>query len=149
MVIARAAFGPTRWVTDNLLPRFGIEVTPVDGRDLDQWKAAIRPNTKMFFFETPANPTMDVVDIAAVCALAKQHGIFTVVDNAFATSALQRPLELGADAVAYSATKLMDGQGRVLAGAVCGDGGVHRRPSCCRSSATPGRHCRRSTPGWC
>jgi cystathionine gamma-synthase/O-succinylhomoserine sulfhydrylase len=120
MVIARAAFGPTRWVTDNLLPRFGIASTPVDGRDLDAWKAAIRPNTKMFFFETPANPTMDIVDIRAVCALAKEHGILSVVDNAFATSAMQRPLELGADVVAYAATKLMDGQGRVLAGAVCG-----------------------------
>ena len=120
MVIARAAFGPTRWVTDNLLPRFGIEVTPVDGRDIAQWQAAIQPNTRLFFFETPANPTMDIVDVAAVCTLAKQHGIFTVVDNAFATCAQQRPLEFGADAVAYSATKLMDGQGRVLAGAVCG-----------------------------
>ncbi|MFM5932289.1 MAG: trans-sulfuration enzyme family protein [Novosphingobium sp.] len=120
MVVARAAFGPTRWVTDNLLPRFGIECTAVDGRDIDQWNAAIKPNTKVFFFETPANPTMDIVDIAAVCALAKQHGIRTVVDNAFATSALQRPLEHGADVVAYAATKLMDGQGRVLAGAVCG-----------------------------
>lgn len=120
MVIARAAFGPTRWVTDNLLPRFGIECTPVDGRDLDQWKAAIKPNTKVFFFETPANPTMDIVDIHGVCALAKEHGIVSVVDNAFATSALQRPLDLGADVVAYAATKLMDGQGRVLAGAVCG-----------------------------
>jgi cystathionine gamma-synthase/O-succinylhomoserine sulfhydrylase len=121
MVIARAAFGPTRWVTDNLLPRFGIACTPVDGRDIDAWKAAIRPETKVFFFETPANPTMDIVDIAAVSALAKEHGIRCVVDNAFATSALQRPLELGADVVAYSATKLMDGQGRVLAGAICGD----------------------------
>ncbi len=121
MVVARAAFGPTRWVTDNLLPRFGIGCTAVDGRDLDAWQAAIQPNTKVFFFETPANPTMDIVDIRAVCALAKEHGICTVVDNAFATSALQRPLELGADVVAYSATKLMDGQGRVLAGAVCGD----------------------------
>lgn len=120
MVVARAAFGPTRWVTDNLLPRFGIECTAVDGRDLDQWKAAIRPNTKVFFFETPANPTMDIVDIAAVCALARQNGIRSVVDNAFATSALQRPLDHGADVVAYAATKLMDGQGRVLAGAVCG-----------------------------
>ncbi len=120
MVVARAAFGPTRWVTDNLLPRFGIECTPVDGRDLDQWKAAIKPNTKVFFFETPANPTMDIVDIAAVCALARENGIRSVVDNAFATSALQRPLEHGADVVAYAATKLMDGQGRVLAGAVCG-----------------------------
>ncbi|MBU6269267.1 MAG: aminotransferase class I/II-fold pyridoxal phosphate-dependent enzyme [Sphingomonadales bacterium] len=120
MVVARAAFGPTRWVTDNLLPRFGIACTSVDGRDLDQWKAAIRPETKLFFFETPANPTMDIVDIAAVSALAKQHGILTCVDNAFATSAMQRPLEHGADIVAYAATKLMDGQGRVLAGAVCG-----------------------------
>ncbi len=120
MVIAQAAFGPTRWVTDNLLPRFGIAVTPIDGRDLDAWKAAIRPNTKVFFFETPANPTMDLVDIAAVCALARENGIVSVVDNAFATAALQRPLDLGADVVAYAATKLMDGQGRVLAGAVCG-----------------------------
>jgi cystathionine gamma-synthase/O-succinylhomoserine sulfhydrylase len=120
MVVAQAAFGPTRWVTDNLLPRFGITVTPVDGRDLDAWKRAIKPNTKVFFFETPANPTMDLVDIAAVCALAREHGIVSVVDNAFATSALQRPLDLGADVVAYAATKLMDGQGRVLAGAVCG-----------------------------
>lgn len=120
LVVARAAFGPTRWVTDNLLPRFGIEATPVDGRDIDAWKAAIRPNTKVFFYETPANPTMDIVDVAAVSALAREHGIRSVVDNAFATSALQRPLDLGADVVAYSATKLMDGQGRVLAGAVCG-----------------------------
>ena len=120
MVIARAAFGPTRWVTDNLLPRFGIEVTPVDGRDLDAWKAAIQPNTRMFFFESPANPTMDLVDIAAVCGLAKEQGILTVCDNAITSGALQKPLEFGADVVAYSATKLMDGQGRVLAGAVCG-----------------------------
>jgi len=120
MVIARAAFGPTRWVTDNLLPRFGIAATPVDGRDLDQWKAAIRPNTKVFFFETPANPTMDIVDIRAVSDLAHEHGITVVVDNAFASSALQRPLDHGADVVAYAATKLMDGQGRVLAGAVAG-----------------------------
>ena len=120
MVIARAAFGPTRWVTDNLLPRFGIACTPVDGRNLDEWEAAIQPNTKVFFFETPANPTMDIVDIQAVSDLAHRHGITVVVDNAFATSALQRPLEHGADVVAYAATKMMDGQGRVLAGAVCG-----------------------------
>ncbi len=116
----RAAFGSCRWLLDSLLPRFGIETTVVDARDNAAWEAAIRPNTKVFFFETPANPTMDVVDIAHVCALARAHGITTVVDNAFATAALQRPLEFGADVVAYSATKLMDGQGRVLAGAVCG-----------------------------
>ena len=120
MVVARAAFGPTRWVTDNLLPRFGIGCTAIDGRDTQAWADAILPNTKVFFFETPANPTMDVVDIAAVSEIAHRHGIIVVVDNAFATSALQRPLEHGADVVAYAATKLMDGQGRVLAGAVCG-----------------------------
>ena len=120
LVAGRALFGPCRWVIDNLLPRFGIAATLVDGRDNAAWEAAIRPNTRMFFFETPANPTMDLVDIAHVCALARAHGILSVVDNAFCTAALQRPLDLGADVVAYSATKLMDGQGRVLAGAVCG-----------------------------
>ena len=120
VVAGRAAFGSCRWLVDQLFPRFGIEATTIDARDNDQWKAAIRPNTKVFFFETPANPTMDIVDLKAVCALAKAHGIVTVVDNAFATPALQRPIEWGADVVAYSATKLMDGQGRVLAGAVSG-----------------------------
>jgi len=120
VVAARAAFGSCRWLCDNLLPKFGIETTTIDARDNAAWEAAIRPNTKVFFFETPANPTMDIVDLAYVCGLAKAHGITTVVDNAFATSALQRPMDFGADVVAYSATKLMDGQGRVLAGAVCG-----------------------------
>jgi O-succinylhomoserine sulfhydrylase len=105
---------------DNLLPRFGIAGTTIDASDIAAWEAAIRPNTKVFFFESPANPTMDLVDLEAVCALARKHGIVTVVDNAFATSALQRPMDFGADVVAYSATKMMDGQGRVLAGAVCG-----------------------------
>ncbi len=120
VVAARAAFGSCRWLVDSLLPRFGITSTTIDARDNAQWEAAIQPNTKVFFFETPANPTMDIVDLQFVCNLAKRHGITTVVDNAFCTSALQRPLEFGADVVAYSATKLMDGQGRVLAGAVCG-----------------------------
>jgi len=120
VVGAKAAFGSCRWLLDSLLPRFGVETTVIDGRDNDAWEKAIRPNTKVFFFETPANPTMDIVDMSHVCALAKAHGITTVVDNAFATPVLQRPLEFGADVVAYSATKLMDGQGRVLAGAVCG-----------------------------
>ncbi len=120
VVGARAAFGSCRWLLDHLLPRFGIETTVVDSADNDVWEEAIRPNTKVFFFETPANPTLDVVDLKHVCALAKSRGITTVVDNAFATSALQRPLDFGADVVAYSATKLMDGQGRVLAGAICG-----------------------------
>lgn len=121
LVGGRAAFGSCRWLTDTLLPKFGIETTIVDARDPQQFQDAIRPNTKVFFFETPANPTMDVVDLEAVCGIAKQHGITSVVDNAFATPALQRPMEFGADVVAYSATKMMDGQGRVLAGAVTGN----------------------------
>ncbi|MBC7985589.1 MAG: aminotransferase class I/II-fold pyridoxal phosphate-dependent enzyme [Sphingomonadaceae bacterium] len=120
VVAGRALFGSCRWLTDTLLPRFGIETTTIDARDPDLWKAAIRPETRAFFFETPANPTMDIVDLQAVCDLARDRGIVSVVDNAFATAALQRPLEYGADIVAYSATKMMDGQGRVLAGAVCG-----------------------------
>ena len=120
VVAAKAAFGSCRWLVDNLLPRFGIETTVIDSADNAAWEAAIRPNTKVFFFETPANPTLDIVDMKHVCDLAKAHGITTVVDNAFASPALQRPLEFGADVVAYSATKLMDGQGRVLAGAICG-----------------------------
>lgn len=119
VVAARAAFGSCRWLTDHLLPRFGIATTTIDSRDNAAWEAAIRPETRVFFFETPANPTMDIVDLDYVCGLARAHGITTVVDNAFATSALQRPLQFGADVVAYSATKMMDGQGRVLAGAVC------------------------------
>ncbi len=118
-VAARAAFGSCRWLVDHLLPRFGIETSVIDAADNAAWEAAIRPNTKVFFFETPANPTLDIVDLAHVCGLARAHGITTVVDNAFATPALQRPLEFGADVIAYSATKLMEGQGRVLAGAIC------------------------------
>lgn len=120
VVAGRALFGSCRWLTDTLLPKFGIGTTIVDGRDNDAWKAAIRPETKLFFFETPANPTLDIVDLEAVCRIAKDAGVVTVVDNAFATPLLQKPLEFGADVVAYSATKMMDGQGRVLAGAVCG-----------------------------
>ena len=120
VVAGRAAFGSCRWLVDSLLPKFGIETTVIDARDNEAWDKAIRANTKVFFFETPANPTMDIVDMAHVCGLARGAGIISVVDNAFATAALQRPLEFDADVVAYSATKLMEGQGRVLAGAVCG-----------------------------
>ncbi|WP_174297223.1 trans-sulfuration enzyme family protein [Sphingomonas bacterium] len=120
VVAGRAAFGSCRWLTDTLLPKFGIATTIVDARDPQAFFDAVRPETKVFFFETPANPTMDIVDLAAVCAIARERGIRTVVDNAFATPALQRPMEWGADIVAYSATKMMDGQGRVLAGAICG-----------------------------
>nr|WP_295670316.1 aminotransferase class I/II-fold pyridoxal phosphate-dependent enzyme [Sphingomonas sp.] len=120
LVGGRAAFGSCRWLTDTLLPKFGIQTTIVDARDPQAFADAVQPNTKVFFFETPANPTMDIADMQAICDIAKRHGITTVVDNAFATPALQRPMEFGADVTAYSATKMMDGQGRVLAGAVCG-----------------------------
>lgn len=120
VVAGRAAFGSCRWLTDTLLPKFGIETTTIDARDPQQFADASKANTKLFFFETPANPTMDVVDLKAVCAIAQARGIRTLVDNAFATPALQRPMDFGADIVAYSATKMMDGQGRVLAGAVTG-----------------------------
>ncbi len=120
VVAGRAAFGSCRWLTDTLLPKFGIETTIVDARDPQQFQDASKANTKVFFFETPANPTMDIVDLKAVCDIARARGITSVVDNAFATPALQRPMEFGADVTAYSATKMMDGQGRVLAGAVCG-----------------------------
>ncbi|MFA9200722.1 MAG: PLP-dependent aspartate aminotransferase family protein [Cypionkella sp.] len=120
VVAARAAFGSCRWLVDHLLPRFGIETTVIDSAADAEWERAVRPNTRVFFYETPANPTLDVVDMRFVSALARAHGVVTVVDNAFASPALQRPLEFGADVVAYTATKLMDGQGRVLAGAVCG-----------------------------
>ena len=120
VVAAKAAFGSCRWLTDNLLPKFGIETTAIDASRNEEWEKAIRPNTKVFFFETPANPTMDIVDLEYVCGVAKSRGITTIVDNAFCPPALQRPMDYGADIVAYSATKLMDGQGRVLAGAVCG-----------------------------
>ncbi|WP_445193780.1 trans-sulfuration enzyme family protein [Sphingomonas sp. Tas61C01] len=120
VVAGRAAFGSCRWLTDTLLPKFGIQTTIVDARDPQAFLDAARAETKLFFFETPANPTMDIVDLRAVCDIARERGIKTVVDNAFATPALQRPMEFGADITAYSATKMMDGQGRVLAGAVCG-----------------------------
>ncbi|MBA3837860.1 MAG: O-succinylhomoserine sulfhydrylase, partial [Zymomonas sp.] len=120
VVAGRAAFGSCRWLVDTLLPKFGVETVTVDARDPQAFVDAARPNTKLFFFETPANPTMDIVDLKAVCDFARARGITTVVDNAFATPALQRPMAFGADVTAYSATKMMDGQGRVLAGAVCG-----------------------------
>ncbi len=120
LVSARALFGSCRYIVETLCPRFGIQCTLVDGMDLDAWQKAIRPNTKMFFFETPSNPTLELVDIAAVCKIAKAHDILTVVDNVFATPMLQRPLALGADIVVYSTTKHIDGQGRCLGGAVLG-----------------------------
>jgi O-succinylhomoserine sulfhydrylase len=118
VVAGRAAFGSCRYVVEDLCPRFGISSTLVDGRDLQAWRRAVRPNTQMFFFETPANPTLDLVDIADVSNLAREVGALVVVDNVFATPLLQRPLAHGADIVVYSATKHIDGQGRCLGGVV-------------------------------
>jgi O-succinylhomoserine sulfhydrylase len=118
IVAARALFGSCRYVVEELCPRFGITCTLVDGRDAGAWESAIKPNTKAFFFETPANPTLDLVDIAAVSRLAKRIGALVFVDNVFATPLLQKPLEHGADVVIYSATKHIDGQGRCLGGVV-------------------------------
>ncbi len=118
VVAPRALFGSCLYVIEELLPRFGVESTLVDGHDLDQWKAAVRPETRTFFLESPANPTLSVVDIAGVATIAHEAGATLVVDNVFATPLWQRPLELGADCVVYSTTKHVDGQGRCLGGVV-------------------------------
>jgi O-succinylhomoserine sulfhydrylase len=120
IVAARALFGSCRYVVEDLCPRFGIASTLVDGRDTNAWRNAMRPNTKAVFFETPANPTLDLVDIAAVADIAHAAGAVVVVDNVFATPMLQKPLQHGADIVVYSATKHIDGQGRCLGGIVLG-----------------------------
>lgn len=120
IVANRVLFGSCHYIITQILPRFGIEYTLVDGADMAAWQAAFRPNTTHVFVETPANPTLELVDIAAVAKLSQQHKAFFIVDNIFATPLLQKPLELGADAVVYSTTKHMDGQGRSLGGAVLG-----------------------------
>ncbi|AAK86245.1 MULTISPECIES: O-succinylhomoserine sulfhydrylase [Agrobacterium] len=121
IVAARALFGSCRWVVETLAPKYGIECTLIDGRDLDNWEKAIQPNTKLFFLESPTNPTLEVVDIAGVAKLANQIGAKVVVDNVFATPLFQKPLELGAHIVVYSATKHIDGQGRCLGGVILSD----------------------------
>ena len=118
VVAARALFGSCLYVVEDLLPRFGVASTLVDGADLDQWRAAMRPNTRTCFIETPTNPTLEVYDIAAIAAIAHGAGATLVVDNVFATPLLQKPLALGADCVVYSATKHIDGQGRCLGGVI-------------------------------
>ncbi len=120
VVAAKALFGSCLYVIQDLLPRYGVQSTLVDGRDLSAWKAAMRPNTRAVFFETPSNPCLDLVDIAAVSKIAHEAGAIVVVDNVFATPLLQKPLQLGADVVVYSATKHIDGQGRCLGGIVLG-----------------------------
>ena len=121
IVAARALFGSCRWVVETLAPKYGIECTLIDGKDLENWEKAIRPNTKVFFLESPTNPTLEVVDVAGVAKLANQIGAKVVVDNVFATPLFQKPLELGAHIVVYSATKHIDGQGRCLGGVVLAD----------------------------
>jgi O-succinylhomoserine sulfhydrylase len=121
VVAARAMFGGCRYVVEDVLPRYGITSTLVDGIDLDAWKAAVRPNTKVLFLETPANPTLEVIDLRGVAEIAHKAGARLIVDNVFATPILQRPMEFGADIVVYSATKHIDGQGRCLGGVILCD----------------------------
>jgi O-succinylhomoserine sulfhydrylase len=120
VVAAKALFGSCRYVVEDLLPRYGIQSTLVDGLDLDQWQRAMRPNTKSCFLESPTNPTLDVLDIAAIADIAHQASARLIVDNVFATPIWQSPLALGADVVVYSATKHIDGQGRCLGGMILG-----------------------------
>ena len=121
VVAAKALFGSCRYVVEELLPRYGITSTLVDGTDLGQWRRAVRKKTKALFLESPTNPTLEIIDIAAVAKIAHAVGARLIVDNVFATPLLQRPLELGADIVVYSATKHIDGQGRCLGGVVLAD----------------------------
>jgi len=118
IVSSRALFGSCYQIVTSILPRFGITSTLVDGNDLEQWKAAVRPETKAFFLETPSNPTLEIIDIAAVAEIGHAAGAQVVVDNVFATPVLQKCLGLGADIIVYSGTKHIDGQGRVLGGAI-------------------------------
>jgi O-succinylhomoserine sulfhydrylase len=118
VVASRALFGSCLYVVQDLLPRYGIETTLVDGANLDEWQRAVKPNTKTFFLESPTNPTLDVLDIPGIAEIAHQAGARLVVDNVFATPIWQSPLALGADVVVYSATKHIDGQGRCLGGII-------------------------------
>ncbi|UTW55500.1 O-succinylhomoserine sulfhydrylase [Kordiimonas sp. SCSIO 12610] len=118
---ARALFGSCRWLMDELLPRYGIETTVIDGTDIDAWKNGVQSNTKVLFLETPANPTLEIVDLKAVADIAHENGAKLVVDNVFATPILQKPMDFGADIVCYSTTKHIDGQGRCLGGMILTD----------------------------
>jgi len=121
VVAARLLFGSCQYILSEILPRFGVEVSWVDGADAEAWAAALERPARLVFFETPGNPTLELIDIAAVAELAHRAGALVIVDNVFATAILQRPLELGADLVVYSATKHIDGQGRCLGGAILCD----------------------------
>jgi O-succinylhomoserine sulfhydrylase len=120
VVASKQLFGSCRYIVEDHLPRYGVTSTLVDGTDLDQWKKAVRKNTKTFFLESPTNPNLEVLDIAAIAKIAHDAGATLVVDNVFSTPLFQKPLELGADCVVYSATKHIDGQGRCLGGVVLG-----------------------------
>jgi O-succinylhomoserine sulfhydrylase len=120
VVASRSIFGSTVQLFNNILKRFGVETTFVSATDTAEWRAAVRPNTRLFFLESPSNPLTEISDIAALAAIAKESGAWLAVDNCFCSPILQRPLELGADIVIHSATKYLDGQGRVLGGAVLG-----------------------------
>ena len=131
VVASRSLFGATVNLFNNILKKFAIDTTFVSATDVASWEAAIQPNTKLFFLETPSNPLTEISDIAALAEIARKYGIWLAVDNCFCTPILQKPLELGADIVIHSATKYLDGQGRVLGGAVLGkrdllmDGGIY------------------------
>ena len=120
VICSRAAFGSTLQILKVIMPRYGVETTFVDPTDIDAWREAIRTNTKMMVAETPSNPGLELVDIAALAGLARPNKIIVNIDNCFATPYLQRPAELGADIVTHSATKFIDGQGRVMGGAILG-----------------------------
>lgn len=118
VLAAKALFGSSRWILEDFLPRFGVSVTLVDGTDLAAWRAGVTPQTRILFLESPTNPTLEIIDIAAVAEIAHSAGARLVVDNVFATPLLQHPFELGADVVVYSTTKHVDGQGRCLGGMI-------------------------------
>jgi O-succinylhomoserine sulfhydrylase len=120
VVSARALFGSCLYILEEVLSRYGVEVTFVDGTDLDQWRAAIRPETRAVFLESVSNPTLEVIDLRAVADIAHAAGALVIVDNVFATPIFSRALEQGADVVVYSATKHIDGQGRALGGIILG-----------------------------
>lgn len=119
VVSASALFGSCRYILNDILPKFGIEVSFIDGRNIKEWNKSIQKNTKIFFFESPSNPCLEIIDIKQVCNLAKKNKITTIVDNIFASPVLQQPVKFGADVVVYSGTKHIDGQGRAMGGAVC------------------------------
>ncbi|MFP7673634.1 O-succinylhomoserine sulfhydrylase [Marivita sp. S0852] len=120
LVSARALFGSCLYIVEDILPRFGVEVTLVDGADLDQWRSAVRPDTKAVFFESMSNPTLELVDIEAVAEIAHAQGALVVVDNVFSTPVFSDAIAQGADVVIYSSTKHIDGQGRTLGGVILG-----------------------------